>query len=298
MTQFVTNIIQNSLSGFVSGAVSTAGGYAGDAIAGLGNFVEKAGDAAGNGVANKFDSWGQGISAYGGAKPKPTASRTIASTEKKSTIGTKKALPVAPSTQRKALTAPPPKAGSTVTKQAVAVKANKPQYPRANSASTVVPRTKKATASAKPAANLAKPKTNASGKVIMQKQSMPQSKTKAFPTSTSTRIGATGSKGPLPDGGDKAAGKEFKPHGGYGGPLNLGGLDSGAPKPAGQGVSASSNQYKGSSSGYQGPLGLGGGVSSGNTSSSYKPVLSKAAPSPAKPGPGGYGGPLSLGSLG
>jgi hypothetical protein len=48
MTQFVSNIIQNSLSGFVEGAVKTAGGYAGDAISGLGNFVERQGDAFGD----------------------------------------------------------------------------------------------------------------------------------------------------------------------------------------------------------------------------------------------------------
>jgi len=293
----VTNIIQNSLSGFVAGAVTTAGGFAGDAIAGLGNFVEKAGDAAGNGVANKFDSWGQGIAGYGGAPPKPTVSRTVATAEKKSIAVQKKALPVAPSTQRKTLTAPPPKTGPATTRQAVAVKATKPQYPRANSANTVVSKAKTPMTSAKPTTPLTKPKTNASGKVIMQKQSMPQRNAKAYPTSTTPRTPTASSKGPLPVGGSKPAGKEFKPYGGYGGPLNLGGLDTGAPKPAGQGPSTSTSQYKGSSGGYQGPLGLGGGVGTGNTTSSYKPTASKVGPAPAKSGPGGYGGPLSLGSL-
>jgi hypothetical protein len=49
MAGIVTNIIQNSLSGFVNGAVSTAGGYAGSAVNGLGSLIENAGDAVGNG---------------------------------------------------------------------------------------------------------------------------------------------------------------------------------------------------------------------------------------------------------
>jgi len=49
MAGFVTGIIQNSLSGFVSGAITTAGGYAGDAVGGIGNLIEGAGSAVGNG---------------------------------------------------------------------------------------------------------------------------------------------------------------------------------------------------------------------------------------------------------
>jgi hypothetical protein len=52
MAQIVTNIIQNSLSGLLGGVVQTAGGYAGDAIAGIGDFVESTGQAAGNGKSN------------------------------------------------------------------------------------------------------------------------------------------------------------------------------------------------------------------------------------------------------
>ena len=54
MTQIVSNIIQNSLSGFVAGAVTTVGGYAGDAIAGLGNFVERKGDDIGDSTVIPF----------------------------------------------------------------------------------------------------------------------------------------------------------------------------------------------------------------------------------------------------
>jgi hypothetical protein len=52
MAEFVTNIIHNSLSGFVSGAVTTVGGYAGDAVAGLGNMVENGGKALGDGMSD------------------------------------------------------------------------------------------------------------------------------------------------------------------------------------------------------------------------------------------------------
>lgn len=49
MTQIVTNIIQNSLAGFVGGAVTTAGGYAGSAVNGVGNLIENSGKAVGDG---------------------------------------------------------------------------------------------------------------------------------------------------------------------------------------------------------------------------------------------------------
>ena len=49
MTGIVTNIIQNSLSGFVTGAVTTVGGYAGAAVNGVGNLIESSGQAVGNG---------------------------------------------------------------------------------------------------------------------------------------------------------------------------------------------------------------------------------------------------------
>ena len=48
MAGIVSNIIQNSLSGFVTGAVTTVGGYAGDAVGGIGNLIENGGRAVGN----------------------------------------------------------------------------------------------------------------------------------------------------------------------------------------------------------------------------------------------------------
>jgi len=296
MTQFVTNIIQNSLSGFVSGAVSTAGGVAGDAIAGLGNFVEKSGDAVGDGIARKFDGWGQSIStAYGGGPVKPTVSR-IAAPEKKSSLGQQKALPIAPSTQRKALPAPSKTASSRpATKQVV--KASSPQYPPARSASTALSKPKTTVMSNKPSPTaLVKSKTTTSGKVVPQKQSMPQSKVKTPAVRTMPRIGGEPiSKGPVQSSGNKSGLKDFKPNGGYGGPLNLGGLDSGNQKPTRTGLPSS--QYKPNSNGQQGTLGLGSGVGTNDKTSSAYYTSSAAKVAPTKSGPGGYGGPLSLGSL-
>ena len=49
MAQIISNIIQNSLSGMVAGAVTTAGNYAGDAVSGVGNMIEAKGHSIGNG---------------------------------------------------------------------------------------------------------------------------------------------------------------------------------------------------------------------------------------------------------
>ena len=49
MASFIQDIVVNSLSGFVNGAVTTAGGYAGSAVNGLGTIIENAGEAVGNG---------------------------------------------------------------------------------------------------------------------------------------------------------------------------------------------------------------------------------------------------------
>jgi hypothetical protein len=49
MAGIVQNIISNSLSGFVSGAVTTIGGYAGDAVGSVGNMIERGGQQVGNG---------------------------------------------------------------------------------------------------------------------------------------------------------------------------------------------------------------------------------------------------------
>jgi hypothetical protein len=304
MTQIVSNIIQNSLSGFVAGAVTTVGGYTGDAIAALGNFVEQKGDAVGDGeysdshkpfwylliatkgIAKKFDSWGQGVASYGG-KPKTISSTQKVVQEQKTNIGqkkqlpssgVKKSLPSAPSTQKRL---PAPAKAGTVTAKAGS-KTVKPQYPRANSDTTVVSRKKDQSVAAnkpatanRPSTAFAKPKTTASGKVIPAKSSLSQNKARSSLTSTTAKPASGPYKGPIPLGEGKSAKTDFKPHGGYQGPLNLGSLGNAGQKPSGQ--------------------------ANTSTKSSAKPASSnsamKAGRGQAKAGAGGYKGPLELGSL-
>ena len=45
----VTDTIKNSVGGMLTGAVSTAGGYADSAVNGFGNLIEGAGERVGNG---------------------------------------------------------------------------------------------------------------------------------------------------------------------------------------------------------------------------------------------------------
>jgi hypothetical protein len=54
MAQIIQNIIQNSIGGMVTGAVTTIGGYAGDAVGGIGNMIESAGRSVGDGLHPHF----------------------------------------------------------------------------------------------------------------------------------------------------------------------------------------------------------------------------------------------------
>jgi len=74
MAGIVSNIIQNSIGGFVAGAVTTVGGYAGDAVGGVGNLIEGAGARVGNeGISGTFNSVGKGINSYGTSITNATA---------------------------------------------------------------------------------------------------------------------------------------------------------------------------------------------------------------------------------
>jgi hypothetical protein len=73
MAGIVTNIIQNSLSGFVAGAVTTVGGYAGDAVGGVGNLIERGGQSVGDGISKAFRNYGDSINGYGTAARNATA---------------------------------------------------------------------------------------------------------------------------------------------------------------------------------------------------------------------------------
>ncbi|KAJ9639013.1 hypothetical protein H2199_006874 [Coniosporium tulheliwenetii] len=58
-------VIKNGVSTVVSGAVTAAGGYAGDLVIGAGNLVEQAGRTVGNGVSGFIGSYGEKINQYG-----------------------------------------------------------------------------------------------------------------------------------------------------------------------------------------------------------------------------------------
>ncbi|KAF2427185.1 hypothetical protein EJ08DRAFT_736249 [Tothia fuscella] len=120
MAGIVSNIIQNSIGGFVSGAVTTAGGYAGDAVGGLGNLIEGAGASVGNkGIAGRFDAVGSGINSYGNAiknATAPNAGSAIAT--KKTTVkktDSKPAEKALPSSKPAAKALPAPGAKKAIT---------------------------------------------------------------------------------------------------------------------------------------------------------------------------------------
>ena len=132
----MSDIIQNSVDGMVAGAVTTIGGYAGDAVSGIGNMVESAGRQVGQGnsdfapgkwpilrlpggITHTVNNWGSSITSYGDTAKNATAASTPSygattavrklDTSKKEKAPEKKGPPKAlPSTKSmKALPAPP-----------------------------------------------------------------------------------------------------------------------------------------------------------------------------------------------
>jgi hypothetical protein len=178
----------------------------------------------------------------------------------------KNALQPASSAQKRL---PDPAKPGAASKKSV-VKPAKPQLSRVKSDTAVLPSKRGHNISAnKSSTALTKPKTTSSGKVIPDKRSLPQNKPKTSSTSTTiTATGGSGYKGPIPLKDNKSGSKDFKPNGGYQGPLNLSGIT---------------------------------GTNNNKTSSSAKPVSSnsgmKVGTGQGKTGDGGYKGPLKLGSL-
>ncbi|RDI87648.1 hypothetical protein Vi05172_g2375 [Venturia inaequalis] len=168
MAGIVSNIIQNSIGGFVTGAVTTVGGYAGSAVTGVGNLIESSGRAVGEGIAGKLGGVGDGINSYAKSIQNATApnaggavhAKKAANSNPKAlpSSGTKKALP--PAKQVKALPAPPAKK-DTVTKPLA--KSKTPYVPPAGVA--VNDKVKKVTAG-----------TNGKKGITPEKKSLPASK--------------------------------------------------------------------------------------------------------------------------
>jgi len=287
MAGIVSNIIQNSLSGFVTGAVTTVGGYAGDAVGGIGNLIENGGRAVGNtGINGTFNRVGESINAYGTAVRTATApnaggvapvKKTDSTPKTGAKIGDKKALPSsgekkalpAPK-QMKALPAPP-------TKKEVSKPLDKPKSSytstgdsyKSTASSYSGPATKKAEEAKKPQIG-----ANGQKKVVPEKRSLPAYKpatdanalkSKSFQTPASPKYPTANAPKPAIPGysfGDKAVSKAGSVAGGY----------TSGYKPAIPGF--------GDKTGSKAPSVAGGG---GNKTSANKP-----GPKPAIPGVG-YG---------
>ncbi|OCL13384.1 hypothetical protein AOQ84DRAFT_111211 [Glonium stellatum] len=103
---FISNIISNSVAGFVEAGTRTAGGYAGDALIRAGDFIESAGQGIGTSVENAATSYaskvaGQGVVATKANLPKSQTPKTKAITSGK-TSGTR------PTTLQRSYSSPAP----------------------------------------------------------------------------------------------------------------------------------------------------------------------------------------------
>jgi len=263
MAQIVTNIIQNSLSGLLGGVVQTAGGYAGDAIAGIGDFVESTGQAAGNGIASRFDGWGNGISSYGGTSTKNTTSskktvstsvlttksqmKSVEGGKKKAitSTGIKKTLP----SNEKKLLMPPPSKGTASTATTSRPAGSGQTKKTISKQSGLAGSKARVTTSLK--ASPLKATNNTGGKVIPEKRSLPASKKKTSASPAVKPVAKQNYKGPIPLGSDLgSSGNALKPTRGYK-------PNAGFSTESKKIVSNNATGYKSNSGSYGGPLNLG-----------------------------------------
>ncbi|CAG5186238.1 uncharacterized protein ALTATR162_LOCUS11527 [Alternaria atra] len=82
MTSFISNIIWNSVEGFVDAGKKTAGEYGGNALIKVGDMIENGGRSVGNGIEKKATNYGTAIT---GQTYKPTA-KALPSTARKPAI--------------------------------------------------------------------------------------------------------------------------------------------------------------------------------------------------------------------
>ncbi|KAK7187430.1 hypothetical protein DPSP01_002548 [Paraphaeosphaeria sporulosa] len=90
MTDFVKNMIWNSVSGFVEEGKRTVGGFAGDALIKAGDMVEGGGRTVGNGIEKKATGLGTAI---GGAPPKAPSAKALPSTARRPAAHRSSSLP-------------------------------------------------------------------------------------------------------------------------------------------------------------------------------------------------------------
>ncbi|KAF2397283.1 hypothetical protein EJ06DRAFT_584748 [Trichodelitschia bisporula] len=115
MAGIVTNIITNSLSGLAAGAITTAGGYAGDAVNAVGDAIEAKGRAYGDAVDHGISSYASYVSSYGEAVKSATAPNpgTFSSPTQYRITGPKERLALPAPKQQKLLMPPPPKSSTS-----------------------------------------------------------------------------------------------------------------------------------------------------------------------------------------
>jgi hypothetical protein len=82
MTSFISNIIWNSVEGFVDAGKKTAGEYGGNALIKAGDIIENSGRSVGNGIEKKAVSYGTALT---GQTYKPTA-KALPSTARKPAV--------------------------------------------------------------------------------------------------------------------------------------------------------------------------------------------------------------------
>ncbi|CAN9422427.1 hypothetical protein GT037_009076 [Alternaria burnsii] len=82
MTSFISNIIWNSVEGFVDAGKKTAGEYGGNALIKVGDMIENSGRSVGNGIEKKATNYGSAIT---GQTYKP-AGKALPSTARKPAI--------------------------------------------------------------------------------------------------------------------------------------------------------------------------------------------------------------------
>jgi hypothetical protein len=238
------------------------------------------------GLARNAEGWGKGISGFyegpsrsSQAKKPVTAKSSTGkpSSEQKKVVdqGAKKPLSTPQNKLPQSFAAPKMIAARPVAGAVMSNPASIPAKPvvavktRPNGASGASKSTTNAKISAAAqATKFAKPKTNASGKVVPARSSLPQNKNKSQASSTKPTTSSAGYKGPLPIGGSDfksdtgytpfQSTREYKPQSGYQGPLDLKGVAAAGPTSKGPKATNSVTANRPKAAGNQGPINLGG----------------------------------------
>ncbi|KAF2195084.1 hypothetical protein K469DRAFT_545793, partial [Zopfia rhizophila CBS 207.26] len=105
LMDFISNIIWNSVEGFVEAGTRTAGGYAGDALIRAGDLIESSGRSVGNKLERTASSYGSKVSGQAsgpppGTKALPSAKKPTIKRSNSSPAATKGGTTIAPNTSK------------------------------------------------------------------------------------------------------------------------------------------------------------------------------------------------------